>query len=178
MRLGGAARFLVRSRPVEVRTVLRENALQMDLAEEKDVVPTGQQLAAGQIYWIGIEFSQATTFRTAARQFFRVDDLPLTFRLGVAYDFVNDKQNRLTTVLEAKHPNDNQQQASVGAEYSYQEKYFLRGGYKLNYEEQGLTFGGGVHAPLGDRTVLSIDYAWSDFGRLESVHRFSVGFNF
>ena len=37
-----------------------------DGAEEKDVVPTGQQLAAGQIYWIGIEFSQATNFRTAA----------------------------------------------------------------------------------------------------------------
>jgi hypothetical protein len=36
-----------------------------DGAEEKDVVPTGAQLAAGQTYWIGIEFSQATTFRTA-----------------------------------------------------------------------------------------------------------------
>ena len=70
--------------------------------------------------------------------------------------------------IEAKHPNDNEQQASLGTEYCYQEKYFLRAGYKLNYEEQGLTFGAGLNAPLGERNTLVLDYAWSDFGRLES----------
>ncbi len=104
-------------------------------------------------------------------------DLPLTFRLGLAFDFLNNLDNRWTVAMEAKHPNDNEQQASVGTEYSYQQKYFLRAGYKLNYEEQGLTFGGGLRAPLGEN-MLIFDYAWSDFGRLESVHRFSLGFNF
>jgi hypothetical protein len=37
-----------------------------DGAEEKTVDPANQQLAAGQYYWVGIEFSQTTTFRTAA----------------------------------------------------------------------------------------------------------------
>lgn len=105
-------------------------------------------------------------------------DLPLTFRLGAAYDFIDNEHHRLTAALEAKHPNDNDQQASLGSEYAYDGKYFLRAGYKFNYDEQGLTLGGGLQAPLGRQTMLVIDYAWSDFGRLESVHRFSLGFNF
>jgi len=105
-------------------------------------------------------------------------DLPLTFRLGIAFDLLEQIDNRWTVSLEAKHPNDNNQQASMGTEYSFQQKYFLRGGYKLNYEEQGLTLGGGLRAPLGDNKDLIVDYAWSDFGRLESIHRFSLGFTF
>ncbi len=105
-------------------------------------------------------------------------DLPLTFRLGMAFDLLENMDNRLTMSVEAKHPNDNDQQASIGSEYCFQEKYFLRGGYKLNYEEQGLTLGGGLHAPVGQNKEVVFDYAWSDFGRLESVHRFSVGFQF
>jgi hypothetical protein len=58
------------------------------------------------------------------------------------------------------------------------ERFFLRGGYKLKYEEQGLALGGGLIAPVGEDTRLTIDYAWQDFGRLESTQRFSVGFTF
>lgn len=105
-------------------------------------------------------------------------DLPLTFRLGMAFDMLNNMDNRWTLSVEAKHPNDNDQQASMGTEYCFQQKYFLRGGYKFNYDEQGLTLGGGLRAPLSERNVLVLDYAWSDFGRLESVHRFSLGFQF
>lgn len=105
-------------------------------------------------------------------------DLPLTFRLGVAMDFLNNTDNRWTFAVEAKHPNDNEQQAAMGTEYCFQQKYFLRAGYKVNYEEQGLTLGGGLRAPLSETNDLVIDYAWSDFGRLDSVHRFSIGFQF
>ncbi len=105
-------------------------------------------------------------------------ELPLTFRLGAAYDLITDLDNRWTLAAEAKHPNDNDQQLSVGSEYAYQQKYFLRGGYKLNYDEQGLTLGAGLRTRVSEQTTLVLDYAWSDFGRLESVHRFSLGFTF
>ncbi|MEZ5360070.1 MAG: PorV/PorQ family protein [Candidatus Zixiibacteriota bacterium] len=105
-------------------------------------------------------------------------DLPLTFRLGLAYDFINDEQNRWTMSFEAKHPNDDEQQASIGGEYSFQDKYFLRAGYKLNYSEQGLTLGAGILTPLSERTEFSADYSWADFGRLDNIHRFSLGFKF
>jgi len=105
-------------------------------------------------------------------------DLPLTFRLGMAFDLLDNLDNRVTVALEAKHPNDNDQQASFGSEYSYQGKYFLRTGYKFNYEEQGFSIGAGINSSMGENSRIVLDYAFSDFGRLESVHRFSVGFKF
>ncbi|MFH1699772.1 MAG: PorV/PorQ family protein [Candidatus Zixiibacteriota bacterium] len=105
-------------------------------------------------------------------------DIPLTFRLGLAYDLINDPDNTVTMIVEAKHPNDLEQQASLGSEYNYRDQYFLRAGYKFNYSEQGLTLGGGLNAPIGRNSTLVADYAWSDFGRFDSVHRFSIGFKF
>lgn len=105
-------------------------------------------------------------------------DLPMTFRVGLAYDIQTGRSSILTLSGEIKHPNDMQQQGGLGAEYNFDERFFLRGGYKLNYDEEGLTVGGGVKTGLGGQTDLLIDYAWQDFGRFESTHRFSVGFAF
>ncbi len=105
-------------------------------------------------------------------------DLPLTFRFGVAYDLVDSPESKFTLTMEAKHPNDNVQQASLGGEYRWKETFSLRGGYKLNYEEEGLTLGAGMKFNAGKNTKLDISYAWADFSRLSSVHRFSLGFEF
>ncbi|MGB8658726.1 MAG: PorV/PorQ family protein [Candidatus Zixiibacteriota bacterium] len=105
-------------------------------------------------------------------------DLPLTFRLGMAYDLVDSPESKFTVSMEAKHPNDNVQQASFGGEYVWKEMFSLRAGYKLNYEEEGLTLGGGMKIKAGKNTKLDISYAWADFSRLSSVHRFSLGFEF
>lgn len=105
-------------------------------------------------------------------------DLPLTFRFGAAYDFDFGENSLVTVATEMKHPNDQEQQGSIGFEYSYSEKFFLRSGYKLNYDEEGLTFGGGLSTNVSNSTTVHIDYAWQDFGRLEQTHRFSVGFTF
>jgi len=105
-------------------------------------------------------------------------DLPLIFRVGIAYDFEIGANSILTLSGEMKHPNDNDQQGSIGAEYGLGEKYFLRGGYKLNYEEEALSLGGGLVTSVGSDVSLVVDYSWQDFGRLESTQRFSVGFSF
>ncbi|UCD17347.1 MAG: PorV/PorQ family protein [Candidatus Zixiibacteriota bacterium] len=105
-------------------------------------------------------------------------DLPLTFRVGLAYDLAFGTGSNLLLAIEAKHPNDNEQQGAIGAEYSWQERYFLRGGYKLNYEEESLTFGGGIRTDLSETVDFIIDYAWVDFGRFHSVHRFSASISF
>ncbi len=105
-------------------------------------------------------------------------DLPLAFRVGMAYDFEFGPLSVLTVSAEMKHPNDHEQQGALGAEFGYDKKYFLRGGYKLNYDEETLAFGGGLHLPVSGQTSLVVDYSWQDFGRLESAQRFSVGFTF
>lgn len=104
--------------------------------------------------------------------------LPMVFRFGMAYDFDMGPNSIMTLSGEAKHPNDNIQQGSIGAQFGFSEQYFLRGGYKFNYEEEGLSFGGGLSTAISGNTRLVIDYAWQDFGRLVSAQRFSVGFTF
>jgi len=105
-------------------------------------------------------------------------DLPMVFRFGLAYDVETGENSMVTLSSELKHPNDNIQQGALGAEFSYNQQYFLRGGYKINYDEEGLAFGGGLRTAVGSETRLVLDYAWQDLGRLESTHRFSVGFTF
>ena len=104
--------------------------------------------------------------------------LPLIFRVGLAYDIEFSPTQKLTVASELKHPNDNVQQGALGLEYGFREHFFLRSGYKINYDEEDLTFGAGLQTPFGEESNLSIDYAWVSLGRLSSTHRFSVNISF
>ena len=104
--------------------------------------------------------------------------LPLTFRIGMAYDVELGSKSIVTLSGDFMHPNDHEQKASVGAQYEFAEKFYLRSGYKFNYDEETVAFGGGLVADVGGETQLIIDYAWQEFGRLESTQRFSIGFTF
>jgi len=110
--------------------------------------------------------------------------LPLNFRVGIALDVIGKADapiqseiDRLTLAVDVNHPNDNEERVNLGIEYEWSEKFSARIGYKLNYEEQGLTYGGGFKAELG-KSVIVVDYAVADFGRLQSVHRFTLGTRF
>lgn len=105
-------------------------------------------------------------------------DMPLVFRIGAAYDWQYGQNTRVTFALEARDPADNNQQASLGTEVAFAEMFFLRGGWKFNYEEEGGTIGGGCDLKVWEGTNLAINYAFADFGRLETVHRFSLGLRF
>lgn len=105
-------------------------------------------------------------------------ELPMVFRIGLAYDVNFGPKSIMTFASEFKHPNDYDEQSSFGGQFGYDEKFFLRGGYKFNYDEEGLCLGGGLKTSVGEETKLIIDYSWQDFGRLESAQRFSIGFTF
>lgn len=104
--------------------------------------------------------------------------LPMTFRVGMAYDFTLSPKAILTIATELKHPNDNLQQGALGGELRVMDKFFVRSGYKFNYDEQSLALGGGLATRIFGETSLHVDYSWEDFGRLESSQRFSLGFSF
>ncbi len=105
-------------------------------------------------------------------------EMPMVFRVGIAYDFEFNRQSMLTMAMEMKHPNDQLQQGSLGAEYGFEEKYFVRGGYKFNYDEEKLSLGAGIITSLGNDVSLMVDYSWQDFGRLNDTQKFSLGFIF
>jgi len=98
---------------------------------------------------------------------------PLMFRLGLAIDPILTAQHRLTVLGELEHPNDNIERMNFGGEYAFQELFFLRTGYTFRHDSMGLSAG------LGAKWAgFGIDYAFSDYGVLDVVHRFSVQFEF
>lgn len=108
-------------------------------------------------------------------------ELPLMFRVGVAADLIKDESSRLTTAIDAVHPNDHTEYVNTGFEYAWNEMIFLRGGYTSLFEkdtEKGLTVGVGLNYRLIESVRVLFDYAYQDFGRLENVHYFSVGVKF
>jgi hypothetical protein len=107
--------------------------------------------------------------------------LPLTFRVGVANELFTNRYGTLTIALDAVHPNDNYEYLNVGTEFSYRNWAYLRAGWRtlfLDESEQGLTAGAGIRYRLVGSNAFVMDIAYADFGRLESVVRYSVGMLF
>ncbi len=110
---------------------------------------------------------------------------PLAFRIGTAADiigrnslFMESELSRLTLAYDLFQPNDYSQQMHVGAEFTFNEAVYLRGGYKLFYDNESFTAGFGVRQSVVD-IPLSIDYSFGAMGGyLPSVHRISVGVQF
>lgn len=108
-------------------------------------------------------------------------DLPLIFRFGISADVVKSGSTRLTVDVDAIHPNDNSEYINTGLEFAWNEILFLRTGYNSLFEvdsEKGLTLGVGFNYRTFGIVKLKVDYAYQDFGKLNSVHYFSVGIVF
>jgi long-subunit fatty acid transport protein len=79
--------------------------------------------------------------------------------------------------VDALHPSDNTERLNVGTEYWIQNILALRAGYKFNYDEEGWTLGMGLKWKP-NQNILNIDIAYTYYGRLESVSRFSTNIAF
>ena len=95
------------------------------------------------------------------------------FRFGFAFEPVMDETNVLTASIQLNHPNDNSENISLGAEYGWMKMIFLRGGYKLNVEEQSYSFGGGIAAAISG-VAVGVDYSYVAYTNLGGVHRISM----
>ena len=107
--------------------------------------------------------------------------LPLLFRVGIAFEAINNEFQRLSISTDAQHPNNNPESMNFGVEYAIQEMIFLRAGYQSLYlddSEEGLTVGGGLAYGSDNSWGMKFDYSWSDFGVLNPIHRFSLGLEF
>lgn len=108
-------------------------------------------------------------------------DLPLLFRIGLAWDAFNTENHRLRILTDAAHPNDNSEYVNFGGEYTFRDLIAFRGGYRNLFEEdgeKGLTFGAGLNLRIDRSLRARFDYAYADFGRLEATHWFTVDLQF
>ena len=109
-------------------------------------------------------------------------ELPLNFDFGVAMDLLQlgteaPGNSELTLALDWQHPRDFSERLHAGLEYGFMDMFFVRTGYKFNYDEEGFTAGLGVDVEIGGAGAFRADYAYSDFGEFfGSVNRITVGF--
>ena len=102
---------------------------------------------------------------------------PIMFRLGIAAELIDAEQHVLTTSVQLNHPNDNEENINIGLEYWWQNTIALRAGYKTARIEEDFSLGAGVYLPTAF-TNFRVDYAFTNFGRLGYVNRFSIQFQF
>jgi len=98
---------------------------------------------------------------------------PTLFKIGFAFEPYMDEMQRITASVQLNHPNDNSENLALGAEYAWNDLFYVRAGYKVNVDEESFAVGAGLNAPLGFSDV-GVDYAFAEFGRLGGVHRISV----
>jgi hypothetical protein len=103
--------------------------------------------------------------------------LPLNFQVGIGFDVFNASFVKMKGAIDVTHPNDNQERAHFGTEFSFFDRIFVRGGYKLNYDDQSFAFGAGANL-LWSGNAIYFDYAYSIYDILPSVHRISLRLSF
>ncbi|MBI9071053.1 MAG: PorV/PorQ family protein [Melioribacteraceae bacterium] len=100
--------------------------------------------------------------------------MPSVLRLGAAMELFGDMESeyRVTLVMEALHPNDTDERLNIGGEVSWLNMITFRGGYKFFCDEESYSAGFGINPKLS--YPINFDFAYSDYGRLGDVSRFTI----
>ncbi len=110
--------------------------------------------------------------------------LPISFRFGLAMDIIGLREGlmlkesqRLTVLVDGSNINDSKETMSLGIEYSWNENFFLRGGYRINHDMEDLSAGIGTQFPV-QHWMIQADYAITNYGDLGYIQRIGLGFTF
>ncbi len=105
--------------------------------------------------------------------------IPMNFSLGISGDIMRsaDSQEHWIASVQLDNCIDRLETWNIGTEYKWG-NLFLRGGYQLNYDANGMSTGFGVQIPTR-LAVFNVDYAYTNMGNLEedflsSAHRLSI----
>jgi hypothetical protein len=146
---------------------LSQNTYSFDLGTLYDVGTMGMR--------IGMAISNMGTDVTFIERSAR---LPSVFRVGTSAMFLQTADQKLMGSFEFSHPPDNSERLNLGAEYAFHNYVFLRGGYNVNYDAEGVAGGVGFRFPVSFAGTADFDYAYTDMKILGAAHRFSLKFVF
>jgi hypothetical protein len=104
--------------------------------------------------------------------------IPTLFRVGTSAVLMQGADQKLVGSFEFSHPPDNAERLNAGFEYSFHKYVFLRGGYNINYDSEGIAGGAGFHFPVASAGQANLDYAYTDMKDLGGTHRISMRFEF
>ncbi|MCF7801792.1 MAG: PorV/PorQ family protein [Candidatus Marinimicrobia bacterium] len=119
-----------------------------------------------------IDFNNGEVVPTPEK--YRPFPMPLTFQVGLAYDFLEDSDNQLLTVsVDAVHPNDSAERLNVGIDYRFLNTIHIRGGAYSNHNSASVM--GGIGLDLQKIGVNGrFDYSVANYGLIGFVHQFSM----
>ncbi|MCS6988938.1 MAG: PorV/PorQ family protein [Chloroherpetonaceae bacterium] len=93
-------------------------------------------------------------------------ELPSSFEIGAAYDFKFDTRNMVTLAGNFRNNNFSEDEYQLGAQYSFQDLIFLRGGMNFDLSKHGenvftnsFTLGAGINYRFGGVSIM-LDYAY------------------
>ncbi len=162
------------------------DAITGNIIENSENVVTNVVFDFGTLYYPGFhDLRFGASLRNFSNQSDYYDqrfELPLTLDFGLAMDVFQlfsempDQSNsQLTLALDWVHPRDFSERLHVGLEYGFMEMFFLRGGYKFNYDEESVSAGLGVNLKTSGGYGIRADYSYSAFGDFfGSANRLSV----
>lgn len=110
-------------------------------------------------------------------------DLPSSFEMGVGYKAAFDEENALQLSGVFLNNNFSQDEYKLGAEYGYNNQFFVRAGYQMapQFESEdylyGLTAGVGVSLDL-EGVGIKVDYAYRDVQYFDGNHVFALSIGF
>jgi hypothetical protein len=110
-------------------------------------------------------------------------ELPSTLELGVGYELKINSMNHLLLNGTFQNSNFYGDEYKVGAEYAYNNMFFVRAGYAgmesmpADSQIYGLTAGAGINYNMGG-VALKVDYAYRDVQFFSANHVFTVQFGF
>ncbi len=105
-------------------------------------------------------------------------ELPLVFRFGLAFDGYKTENSRFSLAFDVNDTRDFEPRFNAGAEYAFAEKFYLRGGYRFNYDEESFTAGAGLALDIPGFADVKFNYALVDGGIFNLVHRYTIALGF
>ncbi|MEW6051707.1 MAG: PorV/PorQ family protein [Candidatus Zixiibacteriota bacterium] len=107
-------------------------------------------------------------------------DLPSSINIGISYNAFNQGMNSVTLAGNFRSNNFQEDMWQGGAEYAYNQRYFLRAGYNYSKQDQylyGASVGAGLSYPIGS-TKLTFEYAWTQTETFDDNQYFTLRANF
>lgn len=158
-----------------------------------DVSGTAFAFDFGSIYHVGVKDwtigARLNNLGSKLQFYNQKNPLPLTFAVGTSIYPVSNDNVRLMVAVDAVKPMDSEQLVYSGAELSFYDLIFLRGGYKINYSGnddggnslrdgintsiEGISFGGGIQHSMNGYNI-AIDYAFTQMDLLDNTHRITL----
>ena len=104
--------------------------------------------------------------------------LPVTFRASFTLEPIVTDAYRVRVIADLIHPNDNIEHYCIGSEVLLYDLVALRGGLKLNYDDEHFAFGVGIKGSRLLGQDVRFDYSYEQFKTLPSIQKLSLGIGF